>query len=157
MMRPLTLAGIAAAACAIGGVAQAAPADIAGRWATQGFGSIVALEPCVGDARAWCGRIVWLWSPYDDHGRPRRDQRNPQDTQQRRPLVGVQIVEGLREVSPGVWSEGRIYNPDDGRTYTGSVTLRGRTLELRGCALKVVCQTQVWRRPQDLLAAMEAR
>jgi len=140
-MRPPTLAGMAAAVCAVGSVAQAAPADIAGRWATQGFGSIVALEPCVGEADAWCGRIVWLWSPYDDRGRPRRDLRNPQAAQHLRPLVGVQIVEGLREVSPGTWSQGRIYNPDDGRTYTG----------------KVVCQTQVWRRPQDLLAAMESR
>lgn len=147
---------LAAAVLALAGPAAAQPrADIAGRWATQGFGSLVAFEPCAGDPGAWCGRIVWLWAPADDSGRPRRDLRNPDAAQRRRPLVGVQIVEGLREVSPGVWSQGRVYNPDDGRTYTGSVLLRGRTLELRGCALKVVCETQVWRRPQDLIAAAQ--
>ena len=146
----ITLSGFASAS-------HAAAPDIAGRWATQGFGSIVAFAPCVADPAAWCGRIIWLWAPSDASGRPRRDVRNPDAAERFRPLVGVQIVEGLHDVSPGVWSQGRVYNPEDGRTYTGSVQLRGRTLELRGCALKVVCQTQIWRRPQDILAATEGR
>lgn len=27
-------------------------------------------------------------------------------------------------------------------------------LVLRGCALKIFCQSQTWRRPEDILAAM---
>ncbi|MDZ4761092.1 MAG: sterol desaturase family protein, partial [Alphaproteobacteria bacterium] len=43
-------------------------ADIGGRWATQGFGSIVELAPCGEADGAHCGRIVWLWEETDESG-----------------------------------------------------------------------------------------
>lgn len=127
---------------------------IAGNWATRGFGSIVQLRPCVRAPEAMCGRIVWLWEPNDAQGRPRMDNHNPDRGLRARSLIGVEIVRGLRETSPGVWSEGYIYNPDDGRTYTGEIQVRNGALELRGCALGVFCQTQIWRRPNDVLQAV---
>lgn len=135
--------------------AQPGP-DLAGRWATPGLGSVVEFRPCAGAAATLCGRIVWLWQANDAQGRPRTDARNPEASLRARPLKGVEIVRGLRPASPGVWSGGAVYNPDDGQTYTGEVRLRGGALELRGCALKVVCQTQTWRRPQDLVAAFQS-
>jgi uncharacterized protein (DUF2147 family) len=135
-------------------LAHAAPSEIAGRWATQGFGSIVEFRPCPGAEATMCGRLVWFWAP-NNGGRPRADSRNPDPALRSRPLLGVEIVHGLRQAAPGVWSDGRLYNPDDGRTYTGTIRLNAGVLELRGCALKVVCQTQIWRRPQDLVAAAE--
>lgn len=130
--------------------------DLAGRWATEGFGSIVEVRPCAGAAGEMCGRIVWLWAASPG-GRGRLDQRNPDAALRGRPLVGVEIVSGLRQTSPGVWTGGRLYNPDDGRTYTGTVRLLDGHLELRGCAISVVCRNQTWRRPQDMLAAAQAR
>jgi uncharacterized protein (DUF2147 family) len=103
-----------------------------------------------------CGRIIWMWEPNDAQGRPRVDSHNPQRSLRARSLVGVEIVQNLRETSPGVWSEGALYNPDDGRTYTGEITLRNGVLELRGCALSVFCQTQIWRRPDDVLLAVRS-
>lgn len=51
----------AAAAVALVEPAAAQPrADIGGRWATEGFGSIVEFRTCAADAQAQCGRIVWL-------------------------------------------------------------------------------------------------
>ena len=131
-------------------------ADLAGRWATEGFGSIVEFRPCAGAGGEMCGRIVWLWAP-GPAGRARADQRNPDPALRSRPLVGAEIVRGLRQTAPGVWSGGRLYNPDDGRTYGGSIRLSDGLLELKGCALGVVCRTQTWRRPQDVLAAAGAR
>ncbi len=136
------------------GRAQAATGDIAGRWATEGFGSIVEFRPCAGAANTMCGRILWLWKRDDPGGRRRTDARNPDAALRSRPLVGVEIVRGLRETAPGVWSGGSVYNPDDGRTYTGTVRLRGGALELKGCALNVLCQTQTWRRPEEIIAAV---
>lgn len=130
--------------------------DLAGRWATEGFGSIVEFRPCAGAAGTMCGRIAWLWATAPG-GRPRIDRRNPDPALRGRSLVGVEIVSGLRQTATGAWTGGQLYNPDDGRTYTGAVSLTGGQLELRGCALGVVCRTQTWRRPQDLLAAAQVR
>ena len=130
--------------------------DISGRWATQGFGSIVEFRPCAAAPASLCGRIVWLWTPADASGRPRADARNPDRALRARPLVGVEIVRGLRQTAPGVWADGAVYNPDDGRTYTGEIRLRNGLLELRGCALRIACQTQTWRRPREVIAAAQA-
>ncbi|HYE46083.1 MAG TPA: sterol desaturase family protein [Caulobacter sp.] len=148
----LAVAGAGLAA----GRAEAARADIAGRWATQGFGSIVEFRPCAGAPDTLCGRIVWLWKCDDPGGRRRTDTRNPDKALRSRPLVGIEIVRGLRETAPGVWSGGSIYNPDDGRTYTGTVKVRAGRLELKGCALNLLCQTQTWRRPEEVIAAVRA-
>lgn len=129
--------------------------DLSGRWATEGFGSIVEFRPCATSTSEMCGRIVWLWAPASG-GRPRTDQRNPDPSLKARSLVGVEIVSGLRQTAPGVWSGGRLYNPDDGRTYTGTIRVKGGVLELEGCALKLVCRSQTWRRPQDVIAAAGA-
>ncbi len=148
-----------AAACVVAslGEARAKPgSDITGRWATQGFGSLVEIRPCTGAEDTMCGSILWLWEPNDPAGRPRTDTHNPNRTLRSRSLIGVEIVRGLRETGPGVWSDGTLYNPDDGRTYTGAIRLRNRTLELRGCAINVFCQTQTWRRPEDVMAAANA-
>lgn len=144
----------AAGAGLTGGRAEAGRADIVGRWATQGFGSIVEFRPCAGAPDRMCGAILWLWESNDAAGRRRTDGRNPDRALRSRPLVGVEIVRGLRETAPGVWSDGAVYNPDDGRTYTGTVKVRSGKLELRGCALNVICQTQTWRRPDDVFAAV---
>lgn len=135
------------------GRAEAARDGIAGRWATEGLGSIVEIRPCAGAPDTLCGRILWLWTP-DEAGGRRTDRRNPDRSLRSRPLIGAEIVRGMRETAPGVWSGGSVYNPDDGRTYTGAARLRGGRLDLTGCALGVVCRTQTWRRPEKIVAAM---
>jgi uncharacterized protein (DUF2147 family) len=155
-------ATVAAIAVLLAGVSLPSDAQaqtrpgIAGNWATQGFGSVVRFQPCEGAPQTMCGRIVWLWQVNDDEGRPRTDRHNPNRSLRTRYLIGVEIMRGLRETAPNVWSDGALYNPDDGRTYTGQITLRGGALELRGCALNVFCQTQTWRRPEVVLEAIRS-
>jgi hypothetical protein len=44
------------------------------------------------------------------------------------------------------WQGGRLYNPEDGRDYKGSLHLQSPTrLVVDGCVL-FICRTQVWRR-----------
>ncbi len=129
--------------------------DIGGRWATPGFGSIVEFAPCTDGKDTLCGRILWLWEEADASKRTRTDKRNPDQSLRSRTLVGIEIVRGLRQTAPGVWSDGALYNPDDGRTYVGAIKLRDGLLELKGCALGVFCQTQVWRRAAEVVAAAD--
>jgi uncharacterized protein (DUF2147 family) len=150
----LAVLGLVASTTAPTSAADPRDPRILGRWATAGFGSIVELAPCdaAGVSETLCGRILWLWDALDAAGRPRLDDENPEASARRRPLVGVEILRGFRETAPGVWTGGSVYNPDDGRTYSGSIRLQpDGALELEGCALRIFCQRQVWRRPADLL------
>lgn len=131
-------------------------AAIEGNWATHGFGSIVQISPCAASPDRLCGKIVWLWEAADSEGRPRLDRENPKKSLRARSLIGVEIIRDLKETSPGEWREGAVYNPDDGRTYSGTVNFHDGALKLRGCALGVFCQTQVWRRPDDVIRAVRS-
>lgn len=126
---------------------------IAGRWATQGFGSIVEMQSCKADRTAICGRVRWLWDASDEAGHARVDGKNPDKALRSRPIIGIEIMRGFRETAPGVWTGGSIYNPDDGRTYTGTIRLRHGMLVLKGCAFGIICQTQNWRRPDEVFTA----
>jgi sterol desaturase/sphingolipid hydroxylase (fatty acid hydroxylase superfamily)/uncharacterized protein (DUF2147 family) len=105
----------------------AAPADVAGDWATPGLGAVVRLEPCA-DALRLCGRLVWAWDPA-------RVQRG---------AIGAAMLRDFRW-NGDAFSGGALLNPEDGRTYSGSIRPDGDVLRLRGCA-GPFCQTQVWRR-----------
>ena len=116
------------------GAAGAAPLghDALGEWWTPGFNARVRIEACGNDAL--CGRIVWA---CDD---------TPQGIADKAPLVGKLVIEQMKPAQPGQWSGGRLYNPEDGRDYKGSLQLRSSsTLVVSGCVL-FVCQTQLWRR-----------
>jgi len=123
----------------LAGEARAQRGDIAGRWLTEKDGSIVEFAPCQAKPETWCGRVIWLQ-------RPRLDVRNPDSRLRNRPLAGVEIVRGLRAVGDGAWTGATLYNPEDGRSYSGSIRLENGNLKLRGCALAIFCQTRIWRR-----------
>jgi uncharacterized protein (DUF2147 family) len=126
-------------------IAPARAADPFGTWYTANNDSQVRIVNCGG---ALCGALVWLKEPIDpDTGRPKTDKNNPDSSKQSRPLVGVQIVLGMRPSGPNEWS-GQVYNASDGKTYSGSFTMAGPdTAELKGCVLGgLFCKSQVWRR-----------
>src|SRR5215831_12718235 len=75
--------------------------------------------------RALCGNLVWLKEPNDPAtGRPKTDKNNADASKQRRPLLGIPIVLGMKPNGPNQWS-GEVYNASDGKTYSGSFTLTG--------------------------------
>jgi uncharacterized protein (DUF2147 family) len=140
----------AAALCfSVIGMAAAMPAfaaDPTGTWYTESRDAQVRIANCGG---ALCGTLVWLQEPNDPaSGRPKMDKNNPDPNRQGHPLIGTQIMLGLRPSgTPEQWS-GDLYNADDGRTYSGSFTLTGAsTAELKGCVLGgLICKAQTWTR-----------
>ena len=62
---------------------------------------------------------MWLRTPRDDAGRPKRDAMNPDAALRDRPLFGVTVLDGLLPVpdEPGRWAAGSFYDPRNGRTY----------------------------------------
>lgn len=121
-----------AAALGAGALTQDAHAQSAARvyddWATTGLGGVVRLAPCASNAAHLCGRLIWLW----DQSEVAPD------------ALGSLILRDF-VLENGEWRDGTVRNPEDGRTYSGSIRLEGDVLRLRGCA-GPFCQTQVWRR-----------
>lgn len=118
-------------------------ASMVGVWLTRGSRSQVEIAPC-GDAL--CGSIVWLPPEADGSPSRARDVHNRDPELRERRLLGLQIMSGFRPTGANEWGEGEIYNPDDGRIYEPSLTLReDGKLELEACIL-FICQSEVWRR-----------
>ncbi len=124
--------------------AGAAQADPRGVWLTEGGKSHVEIHDC-GDG-ALCGRIVWLKSPLGKDGKPRRDRGNEDEALRDRPILGLRMVWGMEDQGGGEWDDGRIYNPNDGQTYSAEMEeIDADTLEVAGCVL-FICKGQTWKR-----------
>ena len=134
---------LAAAALFVLSGGSAMAADPIGTWLTQGGNSRIRIADCGG---ALCGTIIWLKEPNDpDTGKPKTDKNNSDAGKRSRPLIGVQIVLGMKPAGADKWS-GQVYNAEDGKTYSGNLTYSGGSaLELKGCALGgLVCKAQAW-------------
>ena len=57
----------------------------------------------------------------------------------------MQIVNASAATADGY--EGTLYNPKDGKTYSGSLKLTGPdSLMVSGCVMSVFCKRQTWKR-----------
>jgi len=98
-----------------------------------------------------CGHIYWLKKPLSQGGRPKRDHHNPDAGLRDRPLCGLRILTGFHQTRDGVWSAGVIYNPNDGRSFSSTMTLEADGgLRVRGyIGLTLFGKTVEWVRPQE--------
>jgi uncharacterized protein (DUF2147 family) len=121
-------------------------ADPAGNWLTEAGSATVKIASCGAEL---CGTIVALKEPNDPAtGRPKTDKNNPDTAKRSRPLVGVQIVLGMKPSGTANKWSGQVYNAEDGKTYSGSITLQNdHTLKLEGCVFGgLICKGQTWTR-----------
>jgi hypothetical protein len=58
-----------------------------------------------------------LQTPYDPHGQPKRDKRNPDPALRQRELCGLTLIWGLHSTGLNHWDDGWAYYPDSGKTY----------------------------------------
>jgi len=126
-------------------IGPAFAADPSGTWLTEGGKSQIRLAHC---GEALCGRIQWLKEPSDPTGKPKRDIRNPDPGKRNRPIIGVDILMGMKPGEAADQWAGDIYNPEDGKTYQARLTLQdARTLQVKGCVLGgLICKSQAWSR-----------
>ena len=114
-----------------------------GVWLTQAGDAKVRVSRCGGSL---CGTVVWLRDPIDSAtGKPQVDDKNENPGLRRRPMIGLSLFIGMRAAGPNKWS-GRIYNADDGKTYTSNVTYQDDDkLDVQGC-VGSLCGTETWSR-----------
>lgn len=136
-----------AAAVVPGSIAQAASADPTGFWRKAEQGERPGkfqITRCGSGNRLLCAKIVWLQDPLDSNGRPLHDVRNENPRMRDRPIIGLPIFSGLQPVGPNVW-KGSIYNPEDGNTYSVTVTqVSSKQINVKGCKAWLLCGERTW-------------
>ena len=129
------------------GHAQESGASPVGVWANEGETSRIKIEDCAGKL---CGVIVWLKEPLDSQGNEKVDKENPDASLKSRKLLGLRLLDGFakKEGEATVWENGTIYNPNDGKTYKCTLTVKdARTLNVRGyVGLPIFGKSQTWTR-----------
>jgi uncharacterized protein (DUF2147 family) len=98
------------------------------------------------------GRIIG--SPDDPQNlKPSRlDTENPDTALRSRELRGLTILTGFRYDGDGEWKDGRIYDPNSGNTYRGTIRMEeAGSLKLRGyVGISLFGRTETWtRRPEQ--------
>ena len=113
------------------GALAATPAradDIMGTWLRDSGASRVKFERC-GDSV--CGSLVWLKPGVETPAK-----------------IGQKIFYDMKPTAANAWS-GNAFNPEDGKTYSGKMTLSGPLLTTEGCILGgLMCKSAVWSRVQ---------
>ena len=150
-MRPMKLISriilrVAIAVCqvAIAGFGNAASvADPSGTWLTEDSRARVRVERCGVSLEQICGYVVWMKEAVDANGQPLKDLNNPDPLKRSRPLLGHQLIMGLRPAADGRF-EGQIYNAENGKSYEISLRRDARDLKVKGCMLSILCASQSW-------------
>ena len=115
---------LAAAVIAVSG-AGAWAGDATGVWLRTDGKSKVKFSHC---GAALCGVVVWL-----------RDKDLPAH-------IGQRVFYDMKPSGEDQW-RGSAFNPDDGHTYSGKMTLSGGSLTTAGCVMGGwICKSYDWTR-----------
>jgi uncharacterized protein (DUF2147 family) len=95
------------------------------------------------------GRIVWLREPNDpETGKPKLDKNNPDESLRSTPLRGYRILKDFEYTGKDEWTEGTIYDPENGSTYSCTINMPDdNTLDIRGyIGISTFGRSDVWKR-----------
>ncbi len=128
----------------ITGIISANAASPIGTWRTGDGKAKVKVTKCKSGI---CARIISLRQPKGPNGKPLTDQNNPKPHLRKRPIIGLSLFLGMRPAGQGSW-QGRLYSPEKGGIYGGSVTqISGNLLKVKGCLSGgFLCESKMWKR-----------
>lgn len=116
-----------------------AQTNIYGHWNT-GRGGIVEIYECNNNL---CGKLV------DSEEPDRIDVHNPNPSKSHERLIGRNILRGFVHTSEYTWKKGKIYNPNNGKSYSAKLTLDGDQLKVRGFkGISLFGKTVIWNRAE---------
>ena len=127
----------------------AAAADPTGIWMKPDSERPARIEVRKCGGSKLCAKIIWLENANDSRGKPLRDVRNSDPSQRGRAILGLPLFSGFSPSGPNAWA-GQIYNPEDGNTYSATLTLVSRKqIVLKGCkAFGLLCGQKTWVRSE---------
>ncbi len=130
----------------------AGPDDILGIWNNQEKEAKIEVYRC---GQKYCGKIIWLRMPdypagsvEGAPGTPKLDNNNPDPNLRSKPRLGLEIVYGFAYAGENRWTDGKVYDPKSGKTYSGKMTLVSpEQLDLRGyMGISLLGRTTSWTR-----------
>ncbi|PWS30353.1 DUF2147 domain-containing protein [Pedobacter paludis] len=116
---------------------------IVGKWLNpSGEGQIEIYKK--GDK--YYGKLAWLKEP-NLNGKPKLDANNPAENLKKRPLLNLEILKDF-VYDEGKWTDGTIYDPKSGKTYSCNMTLKGNdVLNVRGyVGISLLGRSETFRR-----------
>ncbi len=137
---------------AAGSAYTAGPDDILGMWNTKERDAKIEIYKC---GIKYCGKIAWLKEPGYPAGSkegapdtPMLDHNNPDPKLRKTPLIGLPILLDFVSAGDNSWKNGKIYNSETGKTYSGKLTLVSpNQLNVRGfIGVSLIGGTTTWMR-----------
>jgi uncharacterized protein (DUF2147 family) len=91
------------------------------------------------------GKVVW------GSGTQTTDEKNPNPQLRSRPLTGIVILNNFVFNGKDTWTDGTIYDPREGKTYSCKITMKdNNTLEVRGyVGISLFGRTETWTRVKE--------
>ncbi|WP_208022762.1 DUF2147 domain-containing protein [Flavobacterium jejuense] len=120
------------------------PADaITGTWLTAGDDN--AKVEIYESHSKYYGKIVWLKNPIRE-GKKALDVNNPDKNKRNNPIIGLQIISGFEfNADDNIWENGKIYDPQSGKTYSCNIRKEGNKLKVRGyIGFSLLGRTEIW-------------
>jgi len=145
--------GLVVAFCLVISSAWAASPDaIVGKWLNGKQTAHVEIYKAEGK---YYGKIIWLKEPVypaDDKkgmaGKQKVDRENPDAAKRNQPILGLAILRDFVFVKDGLWENGMIYDPENGKDYKCKMTLESPdVLNVRGfIGISLLGRTDTWTR-----------
>jgi uncharacterized protein (DUF2147 family) len=94
------------------------------------------------------GKVVWLKEPLKN-GKPKVDELNSDEKLRSRPRLGLPVLANFVKDGDNKYTEGTIYDPNNGKTYSCKMTYKGKTLDIRGyIGISLFGRTTTWERAE---------
>jgi uncharacterized protein (DUF2147 family) len=119
------------------------PGDhILGFWMTKGNAAKVQIYK---QNNLYYGKISWAADMYEADGRTlKKDVKNPDKVKRDATIRNLTILKDF-QFKDGVWAEGTIYDPLNGKTYSCKMKMQGSKLEIRGyIGVPLFGRTEIW-------------
>lgn len=110
-------------------ISAQSPKAILGKWLSPDRDAKIEIFE---KSNKFYGKIIWLSNPYEADGKTNRKDVKNKDTNLRyRPLINMIILSNF-VYDDGKWSDGKIYDPKTGKTYSCVIKLKDGNLDVRG-------------------------
>jgi uncharacterized protein (DUF2147 family) len=122
---------------------NASHSNLDGNWRTSNQ-SVVRVYDC--NSGQLCARVITV----GPKNKPKHDVNNPDTSLRNRPICGLTIGTGFKPEGEGKAADGKIYDPETGKTYSAKMKAEGDALKVRGfIGFSMLGRTETWHRTDD--------